>query len=424
MNISQYYDVLTNQDQPKYMYVGSQDQGWQWTKEGDEKYPVDFRQQWSGDYGQMLLSRDYQSYWTQYPGGIMDYYHYATSPPNPWPESEYDVEGEDMPAVNWIIPTANMEAFPDGNSVFVGGGNINGGPGSYLIILTASTFSPYNISASQIEYDFKANSKTGKGLISAIEQSPFYDGDRIYVTTDDGTFFTTSDFGATWQKSPGFNGPMTEWLYTGCILASKIDPDVVYVSGSGYSNPPVFKSTDGGMTFVPISQGLPNTMVQEIVANPDETLLFAATTLGPFVYVTWENQWHPLLGESTPLQWYTSVEYITSLDVVRFSTFGRGVWDFKVTHVEEPPVAIFENGKTETVKIYPNPVSTNGFLNIDTQGNKTVSFVLMDQQGKIVRRKIIGHRTTMEMAGLLPGSYHYTLSERGHIIGSGKLQVF
>ena len=46
MNISQYYDVVTNQNDPRFMYVGSQDQGWQWTSDGEEHTPVDFIQQW------------------------------------------------------------------------------------------------------------------------------------------------------------------------------------------------------------------------------------------------------------------------------------------------------------------------------------------------------------------------------------------
>ena len=117
---------------------------------------------------------------------------------------KYDVEGDDMPAVNWIIPTANMEAFPELNTIFVAGGNINGGPGSYLIMLTASQIPPFTISPVQINYDFKANSNSGTGLISAIEQSPFFDGERIYVTTDDGTFFRSNDFGKLMGNVTGF----------------------------------------------------------------------------------------------------------------------------------------------------------------------------------------------------------------------------
>ncbi len=423
MNIGQYYDVLTNQDFPNFIYLGSQDQGWQWTAEGDEETPVDFTQQWSGDYGQMLMSNGNQSYWTQYPGGIMDYYHFAFNPPNPWPESEFNVEGEDMPAVGWIVPTANLEAFPDGNTVFVGGGNLDEGPGSYLIALTASTGAPYDISTTQFDFDFKENSNSGEGLISAIEQSPFFEGDRIYVAADDGTFFTTYDGGVNWEKSPGFSGPTTSWLYTACILASKIDPEVVYVSGSGYSNPAVFKSIDGGITFEPIDDGLPGTLVQELAANNDETLLFAATTLGPFVYVTWEDQWYPLLGESTPLQWYTSVEYIASTDIVRFSTYGRGVWDFEVTFVEGPPVAVFENDKNIKVDIFPNPILRNGILNIEMDHPNEAGFVLMDLQGKIVKRTALQDAGQIGMEELAAGTYFYRISSQGEKIGVGKIVV-
>ncbi|MBK8566073.1 MAG: hypothetical protein IPN76_22705 [Saprospiraceae bacterium] len=102
--------------------------------------------------------------------------------------------------------------------------------------------------------------------------------------------------GSTWEKSQGFVGPTVDWIYTACILASKKNPDLLWISGSGYSNPAVFRSVNGGQTFVPMSAGLPNTLVQEIVANPDETLLFAATAVGPYVFVVEKNEWFPLIG--------------------------------------------------------------------------------------------------------------------------------
>lgn len=424
LNIGEYYDVVTNQNDPDFMYVGSQDQGWQYTSEGTEQMPVDFVQQWGGDYGQQLLTGNYEHYWTQYPGGIIDYYHYATNPPTPWPESEYDVVGSDMPAVNWIVPTANLEGVPELNAIFVAGGNINEGEGSHLIMLTASEVPPFNLSPVQFDYDFKTNSNSGEGLISAIEQSTFFNGERIYIATDDGSFFRSDDFAGTWEKSPGFSGPTVSWIYTACVLASKIDPDVVYVSGSGYSNPAVFKSTDAGMTFEPISNGLPNTLVQEIVANPDESLLFAATTLGPFVYVTWEDQWYPLLGESTPLQWFSSVEYIFSEDVVRYSTMGRGVWDLKVTYTEEPPVSVFENNKKAEINVYPSPVASNGVLNIKTDIIGDAGFILSDINGRPVKRMAFNQNAEINMDGLPAGNYFYSIYSKGKIMGTGKIAVF
>lgn len=423
LNIGQYYDVLTNPELTNFIYLGSQDQGWQWTDSGFGGEAVPFVQQWSGDYGQQLFSHNNQRFWTQYPGGIMDYYHYPFNPPTPWPEAEWTLPGETKPAVGWIVPTANLDAFPNGNTVFIGGGSLDEGPGSYLIALTANTAPPFGIDPVQFDFDFRENSNSGTGLISAIEQSTFFDGDRIYVTTDDGTFFRTTDGGSTWEKSPGFTGPTTSWIYTACILASKTDPETVWISGSGYSNPPVFKSTDGGMSWEPMSLGLPNTLVQEIVATPDESMLFAATTLGPFVYLADEGDWFPLLGELTPLQWYTSVEYIEADTLVRFGTYGRGVWDLKIIMEEEPPSANADAVASAGVKVFPNPAPASSTLQVTAETSQPLDFTLFDLQGKAVRQTRLRRSGQVPLDGLPAGVYLYRLSANGATVAAGKQVV-
>lgn len=423
MNIGQYYDVITNPEQTDFIYLGSQDQGWQWVNaNGDETSALDFTQQWSGDYGQQQFSRNYQSFWTQYPGGIMDYYHFAFSPPTPWPESEWSLEGEDKPAVGWIVPTAKYAAAPSANAVFIGGGNVDGGPGSHLILLSASTSPPFSIDATQFDFDFKTNSNTGGGLISAIAQSP-HDEERLYVATDDGTFFRSTDFGASWEKSPGFSGPTTSWLYTACILPSDIDPETLWLSGSGYDNPPVFKSTDGGMTWEPMSTGLPNTLVQKLAANPDESMLFAATNVGPFVHIEATGEWYPLIGEKTPLQWYTSVEFVDADTIVRFGTFGRGVWDLKISVEPEPPSANGEAVAELGVSVFPNPVPSSGQVNISIESESEYDFSLHTLEGRLVKKMKVKKTGLMELNDLPGAVYFYRLSANGEVVKSGNLTI-
>lgn len=424
MNISQYYDAITNPVQTDYIYLGSQDQGWQWTNaDGNETDALDFTQQWSGDYGQQQFSRDYQSFWTQYPGGIMDYYHFPFNPPTPWPEAEWQLEGDDKPAGAWIVPTAKYAADPSANIVFIGGGNVDGGNGSHLILLSASPTPPYSISATQFDFDFKENSNTGEGLISAIAQSPM-DEERLYVATDDGTFFRSTDFGTSWEKSPSFSGPTTSWLYTACILPSALDPETLWLSGSGYDNPPVFKSTDGGMTWEPMAAGLPGTLVQKLAATPNDSMLFAATTVGPFVFIGETGEWYPLIGEQTPLQWYTSVEYIEADTLVRFSTYGRGVWDLKIIEEMEPPSAIFETEKEPEIDVFPNPVAANAQVNISLDFEGELDFSLYTLGGRLVKKVKVNRTAQMGTDGLSGGTYFYRLSANGEKVKSGKLEVY
>ena len=325
LNVSQYYDVLTIPDQPQYVFAGTQDQGWQWNENATSGGVLDFDQPLSGDYDGLFLTRNNQSWWNQFPFGFFRYTHTATDAGNGH-NSSYDVNGQDTPY--WYMPTAKLRSDPSGNSILVGGGSITGGSGSHLIKLTASVTGNHSITASQYNFDFRA-AAGGSTLISAIEQ-PAHDPDLYYVTTQNGRFFRSEDGGTTWTMTVGHNGPGDTWIYNAYILASTINTDVVWTSGGGFGTPAVYKSTDRGETFEPMNNGLPDCRVQHLVNTPDESLMFAATSVGPFVYVAADDQWYSLLGATTPLNWYTAVEYIEALDTVRFSTFGRGIWDFRL----------------------------------------------------------------------------------------------
>ncbi|MCB0705314.1 MAG: hypothetical protein KDC34_08395 [Saprospiraceae bacterium] len=331
LNISQYYDVRTDPLNNAYIYGGTQDQGLQRTSTGNNPGPVNFTQVVSGDYGHFAFTQNGQSLWKVYPFGSISYYNNAQTNSG---SSSYNLGGSHPPVEDWIYPTSET-ADPASNTIYVAGGNISGGTGSYLVKLTAATSSPYTISASQFAYNFRSNSASGTSAISAIEPC-WLDSDRIFVSTDDGTFFYTNDGGSSWNISSISNGPGEYWLYGSCILSSQLNPDKVIFAGSGYSSPPVFISNDGGQTFTSMSTGMPGTMVHEVVANTDETLYFAATEVGPYVYVVSEGQWYPMSGVATPLQRYFSVEYIDAIQTVRFGSYGRGIWDFIISSQPVP----------------------------------------------------------------------------------------
>jgi len=77
-----------------------------------------------------------------------------------------------------------------------------------------------------------------------------------------------------------------------------------------------------------LNEGLPNTLVFELVGTPDDAYFFAATEIGPYVYIVEDGEWTDLGGISAPDQTYWSVEYIPELNTARFGTYGRGIWDF------------------------------------------------------------------------------------------------
>jgi hypothetical protein len=168
------------------------------------------------------------------------------------------------------------------------------------------------------------------GKISAMACSPINPNFR-YVLTERGVFYKSTDGGKNWSRTAGFNGPQGHYFYGSSIVASAKNLGTLYIGGSGYSNSPAYVSTDHGTTFKEIKSGLPNTLIYQLAATPDEKMLFAATEVGPYVYVKADNKWYDMTGGSAPDQTYWSVDYIPSAKIVRFATYGRGVWDFRIS---------------------------------------------------------------------------------------------
>jgi photosystem II stability/assembly factor-like uncharacterized protein len=327
-NNSQSYDIITDTLTPSIVYNGAQDQGIQRISTINAIGLQNSTQFLSGDYGYLALTNNNTRLWAMYPRTV----HYFTNPITAstssasW-SSAY-VPGTNVANFGWMLPM-KASANATNNFVYVGGGNVSGAGGSFLIKLAATINPPIVYTPTQFAYDFRANSNSGTSCISALEVS-LRDANKLYVATEDGTFFYSNDNGTSWTRSTTFSGLTGWYLYGQTIVASKLTSGLVWYGGSGYSNPAIYKSTDGGITFTAMNNGLPPTLIHEIVANTDETMLFAATDAGPYVYIVATNQWYPMIGAATPLQMYMAVEYIRASNIVRFSTHGRGIFDFKI----------------------------------------------------------------------------------------------
>lgn len=326
LNISQYYSTYTFRSNPQIMYLGSQDQGYQKTRSANGK--LTFKQEISGDYGQIVSSDSGKSVWLAYPSFIL----YDKKASSAFEYTTWNIAGENF---FWLPP---LMAHPkQSNKVYLAGGSTNSG--SHIFELTEQ-----GGSITHIEHPFNFDTDMA-GKISAMAYSPVNTNFR-YVLTERGVFYKSSDEGKSWSKTPGFNGPQGHYFYGSSIIASAQNLGTVYIAGSGYSNAPVYVSTDHGNTFKEIKTGLPNTMVYQLAATPDEKLLFAATEVGPYVYVKAENKWYDMSGISAPDQTYWSVDYIPSAQIVRFATYGRGVWDFKISTACDIKGDVAFSGKT------------------------------------------------------------------------------
>lgn len=391
LNTGQFYDVLTHPENGAFIFGGTQDQGFQRTLTGMSPVASSFEQVISGDYGEMQFTNNAETIWIQYPGG--DFQIYPDALVDDWYSYDFDVNGTDMPNVNWIVPTG-AAPNPSNDFIYVGGGNLDGGSGSRLIKLA---FTGSSVISSQFDFDFKSESGAS---ISAIETTPL-DENLIFVVTENGRFFHSEDSGDSFTQTEGYIGPSGGWIYTADIYASRITPGLVFVGGSGYGGASVYMSVDNANSFVPLEGDMPNTMVHEMAMDPAEKFLFAATDAGPYVYSMEREEWYDLAGLSAPLQQYISVEFVPTEHLVRFATWGRGIWDFNLLNSAD----IVDDNSANNFEFYgyPNP-SANG--NISVKCSPNMKIFLYDLNGRMVLNKTTTNSVELlNVSNLKNGTY-------------------
>ncbi|NOQ74927.1 MAG: T9SS type A sorting domain-containing protein [Crocinitomix sp.] len=410
LNTGQFYDVLTDPQDPSIIYGGTQDQGFQRTLSGDSPEASAFEQVISGDYGEMQFTNEGETIWIQYPGAWFQIYPDAAT--DSYYSYEFDVGGSDMPNVNWIVPTGAAPNATD-DFIYVGGGNLEGGSGSHLIKLT---FTGTEITSSQFDFDFNAASGAN---ISAIETTP-YNSDLIFVVTENGRFYYSEDEGDSFTQTVDYIGPSGGWIRTADIYASRNTEGLVFVGGSGYGGASVYMSTNGAESFVGLT-GLPSTMVHEMTMDTEEKYLFAATDAGPYVYSVETEEWYDIAGLSAPLQQYISVEFIPSEEIVRFATWGRGIWDFDMTADLIDDASIAATTNENLISVYPNPASSQ-HITVSVSENAQVR--LFDLSGKLVlTEQLTTGSNLIDISQLIQGTYMLVSLTKSGITHSKKIVI-
>ncbi len=138
-----------------------------------------------------------------------------------------------------------------------------------------------------ISEDLTAGGKKGDvsyGTLTCIEESPLQFG-LVYTGSDDGKVYKTSDGGRTWIS---IDDGLPQDLWVADIQASASDLDVLYVALNGYRwdhfDAYLYQSEDGGSSWKRIALDLPQEPINAITEHPDNPdLLFVGTDHGLYV---------------------------------------------------------------------------------------------------------------------------------------------
>jgi photosystem II stability/assembly factor-like uncharacterized protein len=277
-----------------------------------------------------------------------------------------------------------------------------------------STNNGQNYSA--ISSDLTTNNTSSQlvySTITTIDISPA-DTNTYYVGTDDAKVWRSTNRGGSWTDIS--SGLPVRWVTR--VTADPVDPQVVYVTLSGFSADEgaahVYGSADKGSTWASVAGNLPNIPVNDLIVDPANTQqLFVATDVGVYWTPDRGTQWVPL-GAGLPFTAVYDLTFHAPSRTLVAATHGRSQWKLDLTQspiAVEPPAA---RAGLALSAPRPNPSGGETRLTLELGSRGRAEVAVFDPAGRRVR--------TLLADGLEPGRRVVTWDgrdERGVRVGAG-----
>jgi photosystem II stability/assembly factor-like uncharacterized protein len=152
------------------------------------------------------------------------------------------------------------------------------------------------------------------------------DGNTIFLGTDTGRLWKTTDLGAHWTEFTG-KGLPTRWV--NAVVVDPSDADHVYVAFSGYREGDtaanLWETTNGGDSWRNVSGNLPNAPIEMLAYDQPSDQLYAATDFGLFYNKNGNKNWKRL-GSGLPSTPVFDIKITGDGQTMYAATFGRSVW--------------------------------------------------------------------------------------------------
>ena len=235
------------------------------------------------------------------------------------------------------------------------------------------------------------------GYIGAMTQSPsntnlFWTlaNNKVFKSTDGGNSF---DGGVTVAMNASTSGNVVRgWAFD--------DNTILFAGKSGNSVTSII-STDGGATFTEVA-GLPNMEVKWMQGDKDGRVAMVSTKMGAYLFDKSQQKWYDAAGpQETGAPYFNGQwgAYIPSTNTFRFSTWGYGIWDFKLEEgVVSPFVRVNSPNGGEFINI-GDTVQLSWASYIDTEDSLVLSLV---QNGTITETLATVPNTTSSYQWEIP----------------------
>jgi photosystem II stability/assembly factor-like uncharacterized protein len=173
--------------------------------------------------------------------------------------------------------------------------------------------------------------------VTTLAESPRREG-WLWAGTDDGRVWTSKDGGQRWQELTDRFPVEVRGLWVSRIEASPHAETTAFVAWTGYRedrrSPFLFRTDDGGETWLPIEHDLPMEPINVVRQHPrNPNVLLVGTEMGAYVSVDDGAQWFRL-GSGLPRVAVHDLVVHPRESHVLVGTHGRGVWALDAAALE------------------------------------------------------------------------------------------
>lgn len=218
---------------------------------------------------------------------------------------------------------------------------------------------------------------SGNSYMQGLAQSKV-NPDVVY-TMRNGIVYKSTNRGTNWSQVANSSATGISGYYNnrGMGWSSPLDQNIVLFATQSGTNVKSIFSTDGGVTWENVTGSganlFPAAEVNGMAGCKNGKFVFASTNMGPYVFVVDEKKWYPMANEGdVPIFWGQIVYCVDYGDkeIVHFSTWGQGIWDFVIEDI------VRENDVAVTQITVPSSLTCgNDFSPIVTIQNKGNAFL-------------------------------------------------
>lgn len=232
---------------------------------------------------------------------------------------------------------------------------------------------------------------TGPNPLECLEVAPSEDN-YIYAATYF-KIWRTQDGGLTWTDItdglPLHDYPPVplELLTFYDIAISSTDPNTLWVTFSNFEEgEKVYKSSNGGDSWINVSNNLPNFPVNCIVHQfGTNDGVYVGTDAGVFYTDNDLNAWFDV-SSGLPNVVVTELEIQYSANKLVAGTYGRGLWE---SELFDPITFIDELDNISSFKIFPNPTKGKVKIELETNQPIDISIKIINEGGQCVFSKYL-----------------------------------